>query len=189
MRVTIDLENLESIVQTTLEKNSEEAIHRALESVVQKEVDKALKSDIDKAVSEIVEDYIRDYLKTAKVQVGNSWSGDGVKEYTVEDYLKSQVAEIFDKQAFTVKSKDSWGGSRSETVSFQEYVKNQIDIESYIKKDLDRLAKDIKTDVNIKIKSAFDDSMRRTLADNVFSIVSASETYQKVQSSLSLLGG
>ena len=48
MRVTIDLENLESIVQTTLEKNSEEAIHRALESVVQKEVDKALKSDIDK---------------------------------------------------------------------------------------------------------------------------------------------
>lgn len=189
MKVTIDLENLESIMQTTLEKNSGEAIRQALESVIQKEVDKSLKRDVDNAISEIVEDYIREYLKTAKVQTGNSWSGEGIKEYTVEEYLKSQVAEIFDKQAFTVKAKDTWGGSRSETVSFQDYVKSQIDVENYIKKDLDKLAKDVKTDVNIKIKSAFDDAMRRTLADNVFSIVSASETYQKIQNGLNLLGG
>lgn len=188
MKVTIDLENLESIVQTTLEQNSREAIHKALESVAQREVDKALENDVDEGINKIVESYIREYLATAKIQVGNSWSGEGIKEFTVEEYLKSKVAEIFEKQIFSVKSKDRWGDTHTETITFQEFVEKHFDVEKYAKTHLERIAKNVKNEVDRKIQSMLDDAMRHTLADNVFTIVSASETYQKIQNSLKLLG-
>ena len=188
MKVTIDLENLESVVQTTLEQNSSCAIHKALESVVQREVDKALENDVDEGINKIVESYIREYLATAKIQVGNSWSGEGIKEFTVEEYLKSKVAEIFEKQIFSVKSKNSWGDTYTETITFQEFVEKHFDVEKYAKTYLERIAKDVKNEVDRKIHSMLDDAMRHDLADNVFAIVSASETYQKIQNSLKLLG-
>lgn len=188
MKLTLDLENLESIVKATLEENSKSAIDDAIQSVVREKVDRTLENDCDKAISTIVEGYIKDYLSTAKIQVGNSWNGDGVKEFTVEEYLKYQIATIFKEQCFTIEAKNSWRSKETKKVSFQEYVQMYFDVESYLKKDLERLASDVKRQVNYKIKTLFDENMKRTLADNVFTIVSASETYQKVKSSMNLLG-
>lgn len=188
MKVTIDLENLESIVQTTLEQNSGEAIHKALESVVQKEVDRVLESDVGNSINTIVESYIREYLDTAKIQVGNSWNGEGIKEFTVKEYLKTQVAEIFENKVFSVKEKDRWGDMKTEKVTFQEFIEKHFDVEKYAKTYLEKIAREVKKEVDCKLKSMFDDAMRHTLADNIFTIVSSSDTYQKVQNSLKLLG-
>ena len=188
MKVTIDLENLESVVQTALEQNSGEAIHKALETVAQKEVDRVLQNDVDKSINAIVESYIREYLDTAKIQVGNSWSGEGIKEFTVEEYLKSQVAEIFESKVFSVKTKDRWGDTPTEKITFQEFVEKHFDVEKYAKTYLEKIAREVRNEVDCKLKSMFDDAMRHTLADNVFTIVSSSDTYQKVQNGLKLLG-
>lgn len=53
---------------------------------------------------------------------------------------------------------------------------------------IDKMAKCIKEDVSRKVKSLFDDAMRTTLAENVFEIVSASDTYRSVSNSLKMLG-
>lgn len=189
MKVTIDMENLESIVEGTLKENSEKAIQQALHAVVEKKVNAALGSDVDNAVSSIVESYIREYLATAKIQVGNSWKGEEIKALTVEEYLKQQVSDIFESQVFYVNTKDRWGDKHTERITFQEFVERHFDVEKYAKKYLEQVAKDIRNEVDSKIKSIFNESMRNTLADTVFTIVSSSDTYQKVSNSLKLLGG
>lgn len=188
MKLTLDLENLESIVKATLEENSKSAIDDAIHSVVREKVDRALEENCDTAISHIIEGYIKEYLSTAKIQVGNSWNGDGVKEFTVEEYLKDQVATIFKDQSFNIETKNSWGSKETKKVSFQDFITEKFDVETYLKRDLEKLASDVKRDVDYKIRTLFDESMKRTLADNIFTIVSASETYQKVKSSMNLLG-
>lgn len=106
MKVTIEMENLQSILENAARINTEKAIQEALVEVAHNKVDEVLKGNIEQIVNDSIAGYVEDYIKNAKVQVGNSWSGEGVKEYTVEEYLKNQVAEIFQKQMFETKYKD-----------------------------------------------------------------------------------
>lgn len=188
MKVTIDLENLQGILESTLNENCENAISDTLQQVVREKVDRTIKSSSDAAINSAVERYINEYLSETKIRVGNEWSGDGVKEYTIEEYLKKSISEIFDSKVLTVKEKDRWGSTFEKKVGFRDYIESKTDVEHAIKPHLDKLAKSIRDDVNCKIKSMFDEAMRTTLADNVFQIVASSETYQKVKGSLSLLG-
>ena len=50
------------------------------------------------------------------------------------------------------------------------------------------MAARIKDDVNCRVKSVFDETMRTTLAENVFAILSASDTYRNITNNLKLLG-
>lgn len=95
---------------------------------------------------------------------------------------------MFESQSFTVKQKDRWGSMKEEKVSFQEYLQNYLNIEAEVKPYMDKMAKCIRDDVNKKVKTLFDDAMRSTLAENVFAIVSASDTYRSVSNSLKMLG-
>ena len=107
---------------------------------------------------------------------------------TVKEYLKKQIKDVFESQSFTVKQKDRWGSMKEEKVSFQEYLQNYLNIEAEVKPYMDKMAKCIRDDVNKKVKTLFDDAMRSTLAENVFAIVSASDTYRSVSNSLKMLG-
>lgn len=73
-------------------------------------------------------------------------------------------------------------------MSFKEYLDEKISAESLIRPHIERLAKEVRDDVNSKIKEVFNDAMRKTLAENVFQIVSASDTYRTISSNLKLLG-
>lgn len=188
MKVTIDMENVEKIVTEACNKNSGQAIQDALESVVREKIDAVLGEKTNEYIEHKIEEYIQAYLSTTKIQVGNSWSGDGVKEYTVEEYVKKQISDILGGQKFTRKVKDRWGDWTEETVDFKAYIDSKIDIEREIKPYMERLARQVKDDVNDRIRSMLDDAMRKNLADNVFTIVSSSETYRKVSESIKLLG-
>lgn len=188
MKITIDMENLENMVAEICNKNTGEAIQDALESVVREKIDAVLEKKTSEYISHKIEEYIQAYLSKTKIQVGNSWSGDGVKEYTVEEYVKKQISDILSGQKFTRKVKDRWGDWKEETVDFKAYIDSKIDIENEIKPYMEKIARQVRDDVNHRIKSMLDEAMRKNLADNVFTIVSSSETYRKVSESIKLLG-
>lgn len=139
-------------------------------------------------VNDSIVGYVNNYLKTTKIHIGGGWNSDNVEEYTAEEYLKKQIKDVFESQSFTVKQKDRWGSMKEEKVSFQEYLQNYLNIEAEVKPYMDKMAKCIRDDVNKKVKTLFDDAMRSTLAENVFAIVSASDTYRSVSNSLKMLG-
>ena len=75
-----------------------------------------------------------------------------------------------------MKQKNRWDNMEEKKVSFQEYLQKHLDIEAEVKPYMDKMAKRIRDDVNQKVKALFDDAMSSTLAENVFAIVSASDS-------------
>lgn len=188
MKITIDMENLQSIIEESAKINTKNAVDQAIMDVAHAKVDAVLRGTIEEIVNESIVDYVNDYLKTTKIHIGGGWDSDNVEEYTAEEYLKKQIKDVFESQAFKVRRKNRWGNMEEETLSFQEYIQKQLDIEAEVQPYMKKLAKQIKDDVNSKVKSLFDDAMRATLAENVFAIVSASDTYRSVSNSLKMLG-
>ena len=188
MKITIDMENLQNIIEESAKINTENAVNQAIMDVARGKVDDVLRGKIEEIVNKSIGGYVNDYLKTTKIHIGGGWDSDTVEEYTAEEYLKKQVKDVFDSQSFKIKLQNRWGNTEEKKVTFQEYINEQINIEKEIKPYLDNVAKQIRNDVNRKIKSLFDDAMRSTLAENVFAIVSASDTYRSVSNSIKMLG-
>lgn len=188
MKVTIEMENLQKIIEESAKINTEKAIDKAIHDVAHEKVNKVLSNKIDEIVNYRIYKYIDDYLKNTKIHIGGGWDSKDVEEYTAEEYLKKQIKEVFESQYFSVKYKDRWGNWREEKKTFQEYIDSQLNTESIVKPYIDKMTNQIKDDVNRNIKSVFDDAMRRTLADNVFAIVSSSDTYRTITQNMKLLG-
>lgn len=188
MKVTIDMENLQSIIEESAKINTQKAIDEAIHDVAHAKVDHVLRGKIDEIVNSRIEQYVDDYLKNTKIHIGGGWDSKDVEEYTAEEYLKKQIKEVFESQSFVTKRKNRWGDWEEEKKTFQEYVDLQFDAESVVKPYIDKMAKQIKDDVNRKVKLTFDEAMRTTLADNVFTIVASSETYRTITQNMKLLG-
>lgn len=188
MKITIDMENLQSIIEESAKINTQNAVNQAIMDVAHAKVDSVLCGKIEEIVNDSIVGYVNNYLKTTKIHIGGGWNSDSVEEYTAEEYLKKQIKDVFESQSFTVQQKDRWGDTKKEKVSFQEYLQKHLNIEAEVKPYMDKLAKSIRDDVNKKVKTLFDDSMRYTLAENVFAIVSASDTYRSISNSLKVLG-
>lgn len=188
MKVTIEMENLNKIIEEVVKTNTEEAIQEAIRDIARNKVDEVLGDTLSKIVNDHILNYVDDYLKTTKIHIGGGWSNKDVEEYTAEEYLRKQIKEIFESKTLQTCYKDKWGDSKIQKITFQEYVEQQLNAEQIVKPHIDKMAKEVKDEVNYKIKTLFDGAMRNTLAENVFTIVSASETYKSVSNSLKMLG-
>lgn len=188
MKITIDMENLSNIISDAAEENVTAAMEDAMKCIVREKVDSVLKDKADDEINAQISRYITEYLSTANVTLGDSWSGDEVRTITVEQYLKEKVSKIFKDQILSVPVKNAWGSNQSKSVTFKEYIDETLNVDYDIKKGIETIANEIKVEVNRKIKTVFDETMRRTLADNVFSIVASSDTYRTITNNLKLLG-
>lgn len=188
MEVIINMDNIQKIIEESAKINTVKAIEMAIQEVARTKVDEVLDGKIEEIVNSSIVRYVDEYLSTAKIRIGGGWDSDTVEEYTAEEYLKKQIKEVFDKQTFRSKHKDRWGNWVETNVTFQEYLKQHFSAEDIVKPYIDKMAKEIKEDVNNKVRTVFDEAMKNTLAENIFAIVSASDTYRSVSNGLKMLG-
>lgn len=184
MKVTIDLENLEKLVQTTMEKNIENIVKKQVESAVHKVADDLAKKEIRDTVADNFQRFVDEYIATTKITVGGGyWDNTESKEYTVEQYIKNELKNKLESKTLRVKKK---GRSSSysddyEDVSFEEYIKRQFNFENDIKKVLDAFMDDIRTQVNTTMKNTFDTATKNMLSTAVLNILGANETYRQIE--------
>lgn len=183
MKLTLELENLEQIVKTTLNENLESVITDTIKSLAKDEVSNKAKVIIEKIVNREISKYIREYIETATITFGGGWDRE-TKTCTVKEYLQSRMNECLQNKTF--KKEDRYG-SYSQTISFEEYIKSQIDINGEIKKRLKEFAEDIRKDVNENINQIFTESTKNTLSETVLSVLMATETYQKITNSVKMI--
>lgn len=106
MKVTIDLENLESLVQNTMETNIENIVKEQIEGTVKKVADNLAKKIIEEKVSENFQRFVDEYIANTKIKVGGDYWGDTEeKEYTVEQYIKKELKERLDSKKLRAKKK------------------------------------------------------------------------------------
>ena len=184
MKVTIDLENLENLVQTTMEKNIENIVKTQVESAVHEVADDLAKKEIRDTVADNFQRFVDEYIATTKITVGGGYWGDTEsKEYTVEQYIKKELKNKLESKTLRVKKK---GRSSSysddyEDVTFEEYIKRQFNFENDIKKVLDAFMDDIRTQVNTTMKNTFDVATKNMLSTAVLNILGANETYRQIE--------
>lgn len=187
MKVTLELDNLENIVQTTLEKNLENVVKEQIADIVKKTADNLIKDTINTQVSEHFQHFVNEYITTKKIKVGGSyWDNEPEQEYTVEQYIKQQLKEKLDSKKLKSKQKDSYGRytNNYEEVSFETYISRQFDPDEMIKKELDAFMDDIRKQVNTTMKETFDNSTKSMLSNAVLSILSANDTYRQIENNI-----
>ena len=187
MKVTLELDNLENIVQTTLEKNLENVVKEQIADIVKKTADNLMKDTINAQVSENFQHFVDEYITTKKIKVGGSyWDNEPEQEYTVEQYIKQQLKEKLDSKKLKLKKQDSYGRytNNYEEVSFETYISRQFDPSEEIKKELDTFMDDIRKQVNTTMKETFDNSTKSMLSNAVLSILSANDTYRQIENNI-----
>lgn len=182
MKLTIDLENLEELVSTTMNNNIESLVKRQVEGIIRKKIEDSAKEIIENAVSEKFENYVNDYIMNTKIKTGgNFWGDEEEKEYTVEQFIKKELKNRLESKTLKVKRRNS---SYTENVSFEEYINRQFDFDEMIKKDLDKFMDDIRKQVNKTMKEIFDTSTKNMLSNSVLSILTANETYRQIENNI-----
>lgn len=187
MKVTIDMENLETLVQTTMEKNIENIVKEQIEGTVRKVADDLSKKVIADEVSENFQRFVDEYIANTKIKVGgNYWDDTEEQEYTVEQYIKNELKDRLDSGKLRVKKKGHTSSCSDdfEQVSFEEYINRQFDFDEMIKKDLDKFMDDIRKQVNKTMKETFDNSTKSILSTAVLNILGANETYRQIENNI-----
>ena len=187
MKVTIDMENLETLVQTTMEKNIENIVKEQIEGTVRKVADNLAKKVIEEKVYENFQRFVDEYITTTKIKVGgNYWDDTEEHEYTVEQYIKNELKNRLDSGKLRAKKKGHTSSFSDdfEQVSFEEYINRQFDFDEMIKKDLDKFMDDIRKQVNKTMKETFDNSTKSMLSTAVLNILGANETYRQIENNI-----
>lgn len=187
MKVTLELDNLENIVQTTLEKNLGNVVKEQIADIVKKTADNLIKDTINTQVSKNFQHFVDEYITTKKIKVGGSyWDNEPEQEYTVEQYIKQQLKEKLDSKKLKLKQMDSYGRytNNYEEVSFETYISRQFDPDEMIKKELDAFMDDIRKQVNTTMKETFDNSTKSMLSNAVLNILSANDTYRQIENNI-----
>ena len=180
MKVTIDMGNLGLMVQGVMEKNLQSIIENEIRKSIESQVATSAKGIIEDMVNEKLESYVNDYIKTATVSVGGGWNSDP-KTYTVEEYIKQQISEIMSKQGF--KAKDRYG-NYSNSVTFEDYVKRELNVDASVQSTLDKFMKKVRDDVNKNITRMFDNTTQAALSSVIMDMLSNSNAFLEMRDNL-----
>lgn len=182
MEVRLKLENLEKIVETALNENLETVITNSVNSLAENAVQKNAKVIIEKIVNREISKYIRQYIETATIAIGGGWNEE-FKTFTVKEYLQNQINECLETRTF--KTKDTYGGSSN--ISFEDFVKKQINMNNEIEKKLQGFVKEIRKDVGENINQVFTDSIKNALSETVLQMLTATETYKNISNQVKMI--
>lgn len=188
MKLTLDLENLENLLQGTLEENMEEAIEREVNTAAHEYIENTIKEKIELIVSDKIETVINDWFENKEITIGGGFGEKGKAEtYKVMDYVEKVISERLEKGIIERKVERRYGEPQIERVSFADYVDEKLRIETNVKSKFDKELVKIKDDINNKITGIFDKSTKDMLSDAVLNILVQNDTYKKIQENVSTL--
>jgi hypothetical protein len=189
MKLTVDLENLESIVKTTIETNVENIVKREVDDLIKKEIADTASEVVSEVVNKNLQEFVQEYIKTTPIKIGGGlYSKEPEQVYTIEEYTRKTLAEMLESKMFITETRDSWSGrTEKHKVSFSDYITNQLKYDDMIQKHLDGFATSMKNDVTKKIKDTFDSATRNALSESVFNVLMSTDTYQKIVSNVNML--
>ena len=187
MKVNLDFENLEEMVGKTLNESLQDRIDEKIGEEIKQYLDDNIKDIIKNRINEILINFINNYIENTIIKIGNEFSGEEVKEYTIKQYINNELNKKIEKPEITIETRDRWGDKRKEKVNFKEYTLKYISEDFEIEKKLKNITDNLKQDVNNKIKEMFDKTTKNTLSETIFNILSSNETYTRITNQIKLI--
>lgn len=184
MKVTLDLEDLGQMIESTVSDNLETVINNQVKEYVKEQIDSLAKDVISEKVSENFQRFVDEYIATTKIKVGGNsyWNDEEPQEFTVEQYIKYELKKRLESKKLKVKSKDRY--SDYSEVTFEEYINRAFSPDDLIKGELDEFMDDIRKKINKTMQETFDKSTKDMLSSTVLSILTANDTYRKIENNI-----
>lgn len=188
MKVNIDMENLSNAVKIAITENANNVIKDVIEKKISTYIDENYKKIIEITINEKMEGYLKNYLETTTITVGEGLLNQNIKTYTIQEYISKQIFDIMNNKKFKTEIKDRWGEKSFQEVSFDEFIKQSFDVSKEVRHQLENYMKSVRDDINHNIKNITDQVMKDMLSNTIFDILMQSDTYSKISSGLKLLG-
>lgn len=189
MKITIEMENLNKIVEDAIAKNTDTTIQEYVAEKTKSILDAQYKEIIEELVNNAVKQSINQYIDNYFITVGNPFTGSEPRTFTPREYINHTIAEIFEKKLFTEQVTDSWSGRKdTKTITFEEYLKKQFDFSAEIKKHMDSFSASLKREVKANLESAYNRATRDALSDVVMDTIMENEKFKNISNNIKRLG-
>mgnify|MGYP006896405172 CR=1 FL=1 len=189
MKVNIDMENLSNAVEIAITENANNVIKDVIEKKISTYIDKNYKKIIEITINEKMEEYLKNYLETTTITVGEGLLNQNIKTYTIQEYINKQISDIMNNKKFETEIKNRWGEKSFQEVSFDEFIKQSFDVSKEVRHQLENYMKSVKDDINRNIKNVTDQVMKDMLSNTIFEILMQSDTYSKISNGLKISRG
>lgn len=187
MKVTVEMENLNSLIEAAVKKITEEA----LDDYVAQEVKNSLARNFGKIIEEEVtakmREYITTYLESYLITVGGGLCGDDIQQYTPREYINKIINDTFRDKKLTTYTESSYGGRNKKEVTFEDFIKEALNPTAEIQRHMKKLAEDVKREVNSLLKSEYDKSLQNALSGVIMDVIMENEAFKSVNSSIKRL--
>ena len=169
LKITLDMPEIADFIKHTVQNTVHTSVYQMIEVQVKKIVDSDIKELTKKYVEESLRKCIDDEIKSymgKEITIGGGWH-EPERKMSREAYLSECVSNSLEEKLKPEQIKRIVTDYCSKTIS-------------------DRL-NNLKYDINTGIKNKFDEETRKTLSDNVVSMLMAGDTYKKLSDSMGRL--
>lgn len=165
-KITLDIPDVNDYIKHTVENTVERAIYSIIDKYVREtvrsEIEQTAKVYVEKSLEKAVDDEIKAYMQE-DITIGDSWSSSK-RTLSRNDYLSE----------CTAKAVESGLSSKNIAQTVTDYCESTIN----------KFARNLKEEVNSKIRDKFDETTRKALSDNVVTMLMAGDTYKKLSDSM-----
>lgn len=180
LKIEYDMEEmfmgLKEAIKSELRPEIADEIREEIKTEIKADIMERLKSSIPDETAEYLKGIMREIYDNEVVVVGGGWD-KAPEEYSLKDYIIAQTKErIVNNNCGSKKSYSH--------VSFSEWFRDECvsaDIEKIINKEI----KEIRADINMKVKTMFDSETKEMLSATVLNMLMANDTYKKIESNIS----
>jgi len=152
-------------ISNTIMSRINTKIDLSVSSIIKDEYEKVIKNKTIETIDKMIDVQVSNYMN-GEMTIGGGW-GEKAKTLTRIEYLAETITKELDSKF------------KKDTVS--EMVTRSV------KTEMEKLTENLKQQINVGIKNTFDEVTRKTLAENVVTMLMASDTYTKLQNGMNKL--
>lgn len=168
-KITLDIPEINEFINHTISNTLHDAVYNMIDNqvhnVVRDSIKDLAKSYVEEKLKSVIDEEIASFMEK-DITIGGGW-GEPAKTISREQFLSDTISKELEKKL----------DSSVATNIVQNYCR------STITSAIDKL----KSDVNSKIKSTFDEETRKALSDNIIQVLMAGDTFQRLSDSMGRL--
>lgn len=189
MKITIEMENLNSIIEQAVERNTSEVIEEFVKHQTKDILEKNYSAMIEEEVTKRMEEYISTYIENYQIAMGGNGLSDAtIQYYTPREYINKTIDDIFRDKKFTTVEENCYGDKCKKEISFEQFVKEHLNPTAQIKRHMESLAKGVKSDVNSLLKNEYDKALRDALSGVVMDVIMQNDAFKNINNNIKRLG-
>ena len=187
MKVTIEMDNLQSIIEAAAEKNTAEVIEDWVRQTTKSILDRDYKNAIEEVVTAKIKEYINTYIENYQIAVGGGFDDTAIQYYTPREYINKIISDTFRDRKLTTYVERSYGGRDKKEVTFEELIKEHLNPTFEIQRHMESLAKGVKSEVSTLLKKEYDKSLQNALSGVIMDVIMENEAFKNVNNNIKRL--